>query len=417
VATVENEFAVISTEKCTKTRTDSSLRELAPYMPDMCKLASSFRDAALYFVGYHSTPELEELARKYSHIHVLNPPYFLKEFLDQKTVVRQHLSKLGVNTIPGLEGKVREGMYDQLAERCGVPFVVQLEHSAGGMGTHLIDNSSEFHELAVGNQDRSAVFTKYIDGASLNMNAVRTRDFVILSEPSLQIIGQDACTTKRFGYCGNDFNFSSAVSEEHLEQMRAMTQTAGEWLGSIGYYGAFGVDFLADEKRVYFTELNPRFQGSTSLHVDRHIELGKIPISFFHLVPYLEGITIEPTFVEEYNRLPQPLNVSQMLLHNISGKDCTVESSLVPGRYIYEDDRLQYLGPAHLLSETQAYGEIVVTGEVPLEGTRVLKDSDELCRIFTYSSVLDAKGRNLNPAAKSLVDDVYKSFKFRYHDE
>ncbi len=409
---IENKLSMVSAEKHTKTRTDSHMEELDPYIPDFLKFLASLEDVSANLVCYYSTPKLEELVSKYPNIHILNPPHSLKSYLDQKTVVTRQLKELGVKCIPGVEGAFSQEMFDPIARKYDLPFVVRFDESSAGFGVYLINSHADFMDLLPQNLGKPTTFMKYIDGKSLNINAVRTYNFVVFSEPSFQIIGPKECTINEFGYCGNDFNIGSKISDEQLQSIFSITQKVGDWLGNLGYYGMFGLDLLADEKDVYFTEINPRFQGSTSTLVDRQIEIGKIPLSFFHLVPYLDGLSLNEDFVDGYNTVQSPLDVSQILLKNITGTDCIVESSLVPGRYNLEDDRLRYLGPGQFLSDTTAYDEIVITGDIPVNGTKVLKFSDEIVKIASYKEVLDRDGRNLNPFGRKLVKLVYSTFKF-----
>ncbi|MDO8516983.1 MAG: ATP-grasp domain-containing protein [Nanoarchaeota archaeon] len=408
---IEKKYKIISAEKHTKTRTDSDMTELEPYLTDFFL---SFKKQPIHIISYHSIPFLENLAAKFPNINLLNPKYSIKKYLDQKTIVRKELIKRGINCIPGLETIVKDKyQFDEIAKKYDTPFIAQFDESASGSGVHLIENHSDFSELILKNSGKPVNFLKYIHGESMNINAVRTRNFVVLSEPSFQIIGQPSCTKRKFGYCGNDFNIGGKISEEHIKEIFNMSKKIGEWLGSLEYYGVFGIDFITDKKNVYFTEINPRFQGSTSLLTDRQIEMGKIPLSFFHLVPYLNGLSVDEGAIQEYNKTTNTLKASQILLHNISGKDSILESSINPGRYRFEDEELKYLGPANFLSETKSWDEVVLAGDIPVNGTRVLNDSDEICRIYTYNETLDKGGRDLNANTKKLVDAVYSKFKFK----
>ena len=410
---LEQKFPLISTEKNTKKRTDSSLDELDFYLDDTLKFLSSLKDISSFLICYHSTPVIEKKVAQYPNIKILNPPSYLKNYLDKKTVVREHLKNLGIPMVPGLEGKLCKDTFEFSAKKYGLPLFIQFDDSASGSGSHIVENAPQFNELYDENKNQQAIFMKYIEGKSLNINAVKTRNFVILSEPSLQIIGQPECTTRKFGYCGNDFNVSSKLSDEQFKEISNITKKIGDWMGLINYLGVFGIDFMVDNEKVYFIEINPRFQGSTSLLIDRQMELGKVPLSLFHIVPFMDNIYIDPNSVEDYNHFNAPLNVSQLLLHNISNKDATIESQLNPGRYKFEDDKLIYLGPAQFLSQTKSYNEILIAGDIPLNGTTVLKDSDEICRVYSYKEVLDKNGINLNAFGKDLVKNIYSSFNLK----
>jgi hypothetical protein len=258
----------------------------------------------------------------------------------------------------------------------------------------------------------------FIDGRSLSMAGVVTRSHVLLGEASLQIIGEPALTGFRFGWCGNDFS-GSLLREEEVAQMRAIVERVGRWLttlevaGERGFRGIFGIDFISDGRRVYFTEINPRFLGTTALMADRQRELGRIPVSFLHLVPFLPDAEIDDDFAAAYNAPGRPLDVAQLCLHNVAGDDVIVAAAPEPGRYVLGDGRLRFLGPADALSETQSYDEVVIAGEIPLEGTRLLKTSDEFCKVFTYEPMLGSDGRTLNARGRALVEAVRGSFRLR----
>jgi hypothetical protein len=250
------------------------------------------------------------------------------------------------------------------------------------------------------------------------MAAVRSDTGTLLGEPSHQIIGQPVLTNLSFGWCGNDFS-GSLLQEHEIDQMRAMQLRIGAWLGGLsvdgrtGFRGIFGIDYISDGRQVYFTEINPRFLGTTALMADREQELGRIPVSFLHMVPFLPSVTVDEEFVEEYNDSSPSLDVAQLCLHNVAGEDVVVESSIEPGRYVLDDAGLRYLGPAERLSQTESYDEFVVSGEIPVEGTHLLRQSDEICKVYTYETVLGPDGRTLTPRARRLIDAIQTACTFR----
>jgi len=404
------QFAFVSVEQDTRVRTDSSLDELGPYLRDFL---SKFENNKTHIVAYHSTPSLESVVREFPNVRVLNAPAVLKKRLDNKSYVRGELQKLGIPFAPGYDGKMEVAAYEEVSKEYGLPFFVQFNDAASGSGSFLIKDSDDFNSVLERFRDEPAIFMKFIDGRSFNMNLVRTNNFTVLSEPSFQIIGDPECTTRRFGYCGNDFNIESKVSEEELNGIENIALKVGDWIGEQGYRGVFGIDFISDGKNVYFTEINPRFQGSTALLTDQHLELEKLPLTMFHLVPFLEDVTIKPDSLTAYNQDRRKISASQILVHNTLGRDCVMQSSISPGRYSYEDGRLFYLGPGEVLSDTQSLNEILIAGEIPLDGTRVLRDSDEILKIFSYKPVLDYSGKNLNATGKSLVEAVKKGLNLK----
>ncbi len=414
-ARVENSFDFFfSSEKTSRVRTDSSMEELQPFLEESIRrLHENFPES--YVLCYQSSRELERLAREYPSVRIMNPAAAITEMLNRKTWVRRQLKELGVPVIPGSEVFLDPDQFDDLARRYGLPLVVSLDHSAAGSGVHLIHGEADFRALAEAHRGAAASVMRFIDGRSLSMAAVRTEEAVLLGEPSLQVIGQPGLTNLSFGWCGNDFS-GAHLQEHEVEQMRAIQTRVGAWLGDLcvgghcGFRGIFGIDFISDGRSVYFTEINPRFLGTTALMADRQQELGRIPVSFLHMVPFLPEISVDEDFVAEYNAETRPLDVSQLCLHNVAGEDVVVRAAIEPGRYRFGDAGLEFLGPAERLSQTEAYDEIVVSGEIPVEGTHLLRQSDEICKVYSYEPVLGADGRSLTPRARKLVAAIQAGF-------
>jgi len=417
-ARVENSFDFFfSSEKTSRVRTDSSMEELQPFLEEsMRRLHENFPES--YVLCYQSSRELERLARDYPSIRIMNPAAVITEMLNRKTWVRRQLKRLGVPVIPGSEVRLAPHQFATLARRYGLPLVISLDHSAAGSGVHLAHDEADFRALAEAHRGAAASVMRFIDGRSLSMAAVRTDEAVLLGEPSLQVIGQPGLTNLSFGWCGNDF-CGRHLEEHEVEQMRDIQRRVGDWLGDLcvgsrcGFRGIFGVDFISDGTNVHFTEINPRFLGTTALMADRQQELGRIPMSFLHMVPFLPEMAVDEEFVEEYNAGLEPLEVSQLCLHNVAGEDMVVEAAIEPGRYAFDGSGLRFLGPAERLSQTEAYDEIVVSGEIPMEGTHLLRQSDEICKVYAYEPVLGGDGRTLTPRARRLVAAIQAGFTLR----
>lgn len=83
---------------------------------------------------------------------------------------------------------------------------------------------------------------------------------------SAQIIGAPSLTDLPFGYCGNDFAYGYSLDDNILDECDRVVRLVGEYLGTTDYVGVFGVDLMVtQEGDVLFTEVNPRFQGSTRI--------------------------------------------------------------------------------------------------------------------------------------------------------
>ena len=145
--------------------------------------------------------------------------------------------------------------------------VVRTNYTDGGVGVALVESGAALAHTIPGHREGFYAYSPYYDGAlPLNINAViypngEVRAFHI----STQLIGIDACTRRRFGFCGSDFARAAELDDAIVERARLLTELVGQWAGGRGYLGLFGLDMLLYEGELMLTEMNPRFQASTVL--------------------------------------------------------------------------------------------------------------------------------------------------------
>ena len=99
--------------------------------------------------------------------------------------------------------------------------------------------------------------------------------------------------------------FPTVLDDKTAREVREMTRHIGRYLGSIGYRGVFGCDYVVDhDKEVYFIEINARKQGTTletSLTMKHHMphqpyfpELEFIAVSEGRLPEDIEEMDLAP---------------------------------------------------------------------------------------------------------------------------
>ena len=229
-----------------------------------------------------------EASRFFSSVHFLRQQYVQhlglfyerQVVFDHKPWVESELRKIGVNVVPWryLSTHDRVALWSAMEEalREG-PIVIRANRSGGGDGLSIV---RQMEDLPSGLPDRTAdgflaVAPFFESGVPLNVNACAFPDGAIsLHAPSLQLIGIPGSALSALAYCGNDFARIKELDAPVLQALEEMTVLAGRWLVSMGYVGAFGVDALVHEGRVFLTEVNPRFQGSSllSAHLDRTLD-------------------------------------------------------------------------------------------------------------------------------------------------
>jgi hypothetical protein len=238
---------------------------------------------------------------------------------EHKPWVESELQAAGVATVPWkyFADEDRQRVEEELAASGSL--VLRKNRSDGGAGLQLVRDQDE---LATAWQLHPEGFFAAAPllqpNVPINVNACVFADGnVTLHGPSLQLIGIQGLTRRTFGYCGNDFAAPRLLPPAVWDEIEAMVAKAGRWLADKGYLGAFGVDALVSGERVYLTEINPRFQGSSALSSWLDAEMGRPDVFLCHLAAYL-GIeaAARPTLRDLIAAQPP---VSQILVHNTAG--------------------------------------------------------------------------------------------------
>jgi hypothetical protein len=235
---------------------------------------------------------------------------------EHKPWVESELRKLGIPVIPWryFANEDRTPLEEYVAA-VGVA-VLRTNRSDGGAGLRVVRAADQIGDRMPHVPEGFFAAAPFLAPAiPVNINACVFGDGgVSLHPPSLQIIGVEAFTERRFGYCGNDFSAVKLLPKCHLLDLETITVKAGRWLHSQGYLGAFGLDALVYRGQVLLTEINPRFQGSSLLSARIDKRLGRPDIYLCHLSAYL-GRSAPPlrSLVDLVNA---QADVSQILVHN-----------------------------------------------------------------------------------------------------
>lgn len=207
---------------------------------------------------------------------------------DHKPWVESGLDELGIARIPwSYVANEERHRVDRLLD--GGPLMLRPSRSSGGTGLVRVEHPDDVDRAWPVQADSFASVTRYLDGAiPVNVGGTVWRDgHVTLRHPSVQLIGVPACTDKPFGYCGNDFGAIRDLDRAAIDAIDANSRLIGGWLSRFGYLGTFGVDFLVHEGVPLFTEVNPRFQGSTHASCRLSIEADETCLMLDHIASFL----------------------------------------------------------------------------------------------------------------------------------
>lgn len=228
------------------------------------------------------------------------------------------------------------------------PMVIRASRSDGGAGIVLANDPKDLERIAPRHNDSFLAACRfYPEAIPLNLNAcVYPNGEVALHAASIQIIGHPDLTTRKFGYCGNDFGAIRDLPNQHIEAFEQHTKTIGNWLAKHGYRGAFGVDALLDEKSGDFriVEINPRFQGSTCAAATIDRSLGQADMFLNHIAAFLDLPPPESVSLTEL--VAQQPALSLIVFHNCSDSDMHLDSMEIVNPLLQQIDSVATPGTA-----------------------------------------------------------------------
>ncbi|QNJ92564.1 ATP-grasp domain-containing protein [Mycolicibacterium fluoranthenivorans] len=266
----ERDVEGVALEQSTRRRVDPEIWDIDDHVEE--EEVQEFRRQILYtlnrpsvLVPYRSSRFLASMFFSRSELCSYAGPFWghVSAF-EHKPWVESEIAKLGVRTIPW-QYIADEDQLRVLDIESHSGIVLRMSRSSGGQGFIRTWDASQALDNWPRNDEAFISAAPFINGLPVNIGAVVWHDGVTVHHPSVQLIGIPSCTDRDFGYCGNDFGASRNISEKALVILESWTHKVGDWLRSYGYIGAFGIDYIVNGDRVYFAEVNPRFQGSTMM--------------------------------------------------------------------------------------------------------------------------------------------------------
>ena len=233
----------------------------------------------------------------------------LQACFEHKPWVETQLAAAGVRTVPWryFADNERGLIEEMLAAR---PLVVRSNRSDGGTGVRFIHSVAE---LAAGwpeHADGFLAVAPFLEGIPINANGVAFADGTVSRHGvSVELVGIPGCTTRRFGYCGNDFGAASALDTVDLVAVDDMLAQVGRWLAQRNYRGAFGIDAIIAENGAYLVEVNPRFQGSSRLSAAMDVAEDRADMFLAHIGSFLEAPAPDDASLLDLSKRPPHAHV------------------------------------------------------------------------------------------------------------
>ena len=198
----------------------------------------------------------------------------LINWLSNKTLVRLWVKNL-VNVPPFCAVPGSECTYSNL--RILFPqqdkFVVQSNFSSGGQGSFIIDSDYKTNSDVLNLQDLYLVSPLLKNSFSINLHMLIGKYEQILFPVSIQVIEPDKLP---FIFRGSDFIEAKKIPAYIVDKLHSCARKIGKKLSDMNFRGICGLDFLVQDNKLYFIEINPRFQGSSFL-INRTLFEQKLP--------------------------------------------------------------------------------------------------------------------------------------------
>jgi pyruvate carboxylase subunit A len=183
------------------------------------------------------------------------------ELLGNKVAARKEMRKAGVPVVPGTDACVADfGQAKRIAEEIGYPVILKPAGGGGGIGMTIVAD-----ERSLAGSLESA---KKLAGTTFGLSDIfiekylpnpRHIEFQILADRAGRVIhlGERECSIQRRHQKLIEESPSTALTEEMRACMGRVAVDAARW---VGYQGAGTVEFLFQEGKFYFLEVNARIQ-------------------------------------------------------------------------------------------------------------------------------------------------------------
>lgn len=369
-----------------------------------------------FFFLYQDYPGLRSAAQANGWHLLANSPQ-LRQRVAKRKFFKEMAVDLNLPQAPGdiypIETLHLKG-YAAWCNFLGPSFVVQLPEieRGGGRGTFFVHSKGDYQQLQDGLAENrwrntkleSISVHKFLEGIPSSVVVCVTRHGTLVSSLQRQLLDLPYCEdfAENGVFCGHawgGFQWAEQVRRSAFEQACRI----GDYLGTLGYKGVLGIDFIVQQKRgkVYPIEINPRLTGALPMLSLLHLQAGIIPLEAFHMLEFLDTpYRIDRNALN--NRYAEPVTGSHLLLFRPPASK--IRGVIVrPGLYEYSPSKEGF----RFLKETLAYQDIrnenqFILTDGPMYGKAgevTQQDSHEkLCRLLFSYPVVNHDGM-LSPQA------------------
>lgn len=180
--------------------------------------------------------------------------------MGDKITAKQTMKALGIPTVPGSDDEVGDGDARSIAEEIGYPVLIKATAGGGGRGMKVARNAGELgFALSTARTEAKAAFGNDTVYMEKYLQKPRHIEIQILADAHSHVVhlGERDCSLQRRHQKLWEEAGSPALNMQEREEIGAICTGA---LEKLGYLGAGTIEFLYEDGRFYFIEMNTRLQ-------------------------------------------------------------------------------------------------------------------------------------------------------------
>lgn len=360
------------------------------------------------FVMYNDTTikKAKELGFEFGHVSEE-----LKQKFDHKIKMMDYAIGIEIPVLPHqiIESTKAPDFYE-IQKELGNEVIVQHPFGSSGETTFFVDNRKSWDAVIqkyfIPNTQLRV--SKYIDCFCLCVDACIVENDVVVGPIMSEINGHPDLTTTENSWCGNQV-VQGEMPIDEVENVRIYVRKIGQLMAREGFFGYFSVDFLFDKKmkRAFFSEVNPRVSGgSTVANLTMHFS-GVKPLLQYHIEQYLDitGEELE-SINQDVARIESRHFFSQIIFKNLRNTGVVTK---IPKRGIFRVKGGEVLDfeETHFTIPTHDENIIYFTPEAKL-GDCIIQDA-EIGSLLSLRPLYHASEGELTEIAQIALSKIKSS--------
>lgn len=230
-------------------------------------------------------------------------------------------------------------------ERMGAKIVLQEKEGAGGVGTTLIE-TNDLKSVKI-DINKEYLVSKYCkNNVPVNVHILIGEDKVTLLPASVQIIQK---INNHLAFMGSDFIWYRKLDDELRKKHREYSVNIGKELQKMGYRGICGIDSIFYNHEVYFMEINPRFQSSSTI-LNKALSEKNLPSLQYMQLKCFEGkeyedvnIDVNYSFIMNLAGIDNNISLKPIEIYDLDNRKLIEEPESYKSTYIYDKSIYEYI--------------------------------------------------------------------------